>query len=160
MVFNINLCLHAVEIVRQTGPYWATSAYHFDSNKGYLLKLVQGTTYAARQIAEKYCKTRSIPSYIVGIEFSDSIKLFCGSVCSHTPLKTSDPFANVQANSLGSQQVSKATPEEKAALRNAGLPEMDVIIYYNREVQNGRLYYSNKAYKKPKVFNDTCAVLT
>lgn len=41
--FNVNLCLHLPESVKNWGPLWAHSGYIFESFDGEILKMFHGT---------------------------------------------------------------------------------------------------------------------
>ena len=47
---NSHLLLHLVECVRQLGPLWAFSCFHFENCNGFLLKLIHGTQSVQFQI--------------------------------------------------------------------------------------------------------------
>lgn len=60
MVMVAHLLKHLAESVRQLGPLWCHSAFPFERNNGYLLKLVSGTTDVLHQISSKYCLSKSV----------------------------------------------------------------------------------------------------
>jgi hypothetical protein len=43
MVYNVHLLSHIVNSVKQTGPLWAISTFHFESNNRKLVNYVHGT---------------------------------------------------------------------------------------------------------------------
>ena len=47
---NIHLLLHLVESVRQLGPLWTHSCFHFEDCNGFLLKLIHGSQSVQFQI--------------------------------------------------------------------------------------------------------------
>lgn len=53
MTFNIHMLVHAVENVKNTGPFWATSAFPYESNIYILKRAVNGPKGADQQIAKK-----------------------------------------------------------------------------------------------------------
>lgn len=54
MTYNVHLLSHLVESVKNCGPLWATSNFHFENKNGVLAKLVHGSTDVTKQIATKY----------------------------------------------------------------------------------------------------------
>lgn len=60
MVMVIHLLKHLAESVRQLGPLWCHSAFPFERNNGYLLKLANGTSDVIHQISSKYCFAKSL----------------------------------------------------------------------------------------------------
>lgn len=54
VTMNVHRLIHVVDSVRNCGPLWATSLFHFESNNAYILKFVNGTKDILLQIACKY----------------------------------------------------------------------------------------------------------
>lgn len=60
MVMVVHLLTHLTESVRRLGPLWCHSAFPFERNNGFLLKLANGTTDVLHQISSKYCLAKSL----------------------------------------------------------------------------------------------------
>jgi hypothetical protein len=60
MVYNIHLLTHLPNSVRNCGPLWATSNFHFENMNGILINYVNGTTDVLKQIASKYALSKLI----------------------------------------------------------------------------------------------------
>lgn len=54
MTYNVHLTSHLVKSVRETGPLWTSSNYHFENNNGILAAFVHGTTDPIKQVYTKY----------------------------------------------------------------------------------------------------------
>lgn len=61
MTYNIHLVGHLIKSVRETGPLWTSSNYHFENNNGILAAYVHGTTDPIKQIFTKY----SLKKYVL-----------------------------------------------------------------------------------------------
>lgn len=53
MTYNVHILLHAVESVRMSGPFWATSAFPFESNIYSLKRRINGPKNVEQQMANK-----------------------------------------------------------------------------------------------------------
>lgn len=60
MTYNVHLLLHLADCVRNCGPLWSYSAFHFESNNGTLSKCINGTTDVLAQVSEKYVLSKCI----------------------------------------------------------------------------------------------------
>lgn len=54
MMYNVHLLSHITDSVINTGPLWATSTFHFESNNGKLVNFVHGTKDPMKQIFSKF----------------------------------------------------------------------------------------------------------
>lgn len=76
-VFNVHLLRHLAECVRNIGPLFAYSNYHFEDQIGHLVALHKGTTDVAMQICEKYLLERNLFKFIakspIAKKFSEEI---------------------------------------------------------------------------------------
>lgn len=54
MVYNVHLLEHIPKCVTDCGPLWGYSNFNFESNNGFLVKHVNGTTDVEKQISSKY----------------------------------------------------------------------------------------------------------
>ncbi len=60
MVYNVHQLSHLVDSVKETGPLWATSTFHFESNNGKLISFVHGTKDVVKQIFTKYSLSETL----------------------------------------------------------------------------------------------------
>lgn len=60
IVMNVHLLRHLVHCVRNHGPLWTQSAFHFEDFNGYLLSFVKGPNDVLLQIYTKYLLQKSI----------------------------------------------------------------------------------------------------
>ena len=58
---NIHLLLHLVESVRQLGPLWTHSCFHFEDCYGFLLKLIHGSQSVQFQIVSAISMLQGLP---------------------------------------------------------------------------------------------------
>lgn len=54
MMYNVHLLEHLSECVTSCGPLWAYSNFNFESNNGWLVQNVKGTTDVEKQLATRY----------------------------------------------------------------------------------------------------------
>ena len=54
MTANVHLLLHLTECVRELGPLWVYSCFHFESQNGILKSLVHGTQHVEKQIISSF----------------------------------------------------------------------------------------------------------
>lgn len=64
MVYIIHLPRHLVKIVRQNGPLHAYSAYCMESNIGYIVSTINGTSDVLKQCSERYILLKEIHNHI------------------------------------------------------------------------------------------------
>jgi len=62
MTANVHLLLHLTQCVRELGPLWAYSCFHFESQNGILKSLVHGTQHVEKQIITSFSYHKNLPS--------------------------------------------------------------------------------------------------
>ena len=62
MTANIHLLLHLTECVRELGPLWVYSCFHFESQNGILKSLVHGTQHVEKQIMSSFSYQKNLPA--------------------------------------------------------------------------------------------------
>ena len=62
MTANVHLLLHLTQCVRELGPLWAYSCFHFESQNGILKSLVYGTQHVEKQIIISFSYYKNLPS--------------------------------------------------------------------------------------------------
>ena len=62
MSANIHLLLHLPDTVKQLGPLWAYSCFHYEGQNGVLKTLIHGTQQADKQLISSYSYIRNLPS--------------------------------------------------------------------------------------------------
>lgn len=78
MVFNVHLLKHLANCVRNIGPLFTYSNYHFEDNIGHLVSFHKGTTDVADQICEKYLLEKNMFSHL---EKSSMARDFYDEIC-------------------------------------------------------------------------------
>ena len=58
---NCHCLLHLVESVRQLGPLWTHSCFHFEDANGFILKLIHGTQSIQSQIVSAMSMVQALP---------------------------------------------------------------------------------------------------
>ena len=58
---NCHRLLHLVESVRQLGPLWTHSCFHFEDANGFILKLIHGTQSIQPQIVSAMSLVQALP---------------------------------------------------------------------------------------------------
>lgn len=62
MTTNVHLLLHLTECVRELGPLWVYSCFHFESQNGILKSLVHGTQHVEKQIMSSFSYQKNLPA--------------------------------------------------------------------------------------------------
>lgn len=86
MVYNVHLLTHLVQSVVDTGPLWATSTFHFESNNGKLVSFVHGTKDPQKQIFTKYFLSYNLNH---DISLSEVVKKYCQQIDSKNQIRNS-----------------------------------------------------------------------
>ena len=73
MSANIHLLLHLTQCVRDLGPLWAYSCFHFESQNGILKSLVHGTRHVEKQIITSFSYQKNFPSAAKELIPEDSV---------------------------------------------------------------------------------------
>lgn len=63
MTYNVHLCLHLAQSVRDWGPLWAYSAFTFESYNQRILKMIKSTQGVPLQIAKTFQLQKALPLY-------------------------------------------------------------------------------------------------
>ncbi|KAJ1519111.1 hypothetical protein ONE63_011352 [Megalurothrips usitatus] len=156
--YNLHVCRHFTQQVKQYGGLWCYSNFVFESGNGYLLRLVRGTKSVANEIAVKHSTVKVASKVIAGDNgVSKSAIEFCSQI-----LKREYPkeVAADRAPLLLSQSCAKVSERETVMLResNVTVSGDNDVSYYNRVIKDG-IVYCCKSYTKAKVYDDSCVQL-
>ena len=61
MTINIHSLLHLPETVKELGPLYVYSLFHFEDKNGYILKLIHGTQNIPFQLASAVSASNFVP---------------------------------------------------------------------------------------------------
>ena len=59
---NIHLLLHLPDTVKELGPLWVYSCFHFEGLNGMLKGLVRGTQHIDKQLITSYSYMKHLPA--------------------------------------------------------------------------------------------------
>ena len=62
MTANIHSLLHLADCIRELGPLWAYSCFHFEGQNGALKSLVHGTQQVEKQIMVSFAYRKNLPA--------------------------------------------------------------------------------------------------
>ncbi len=128
--FNVHLCLHLPDSVRNWGPLWAHSGYIFESFNGEILKMFHGTQCVPLQIMKQFTYRQVLPllkNNALRNAVPRCIQLY-NNLTGEKKLKQFERVAD-QVVTLGLHYVRKLTNEEILAMRE----KLSVTNGYNCE---------------------------
>ncbi|XP_070537248.1 uncharacterized protein [Ptychodera flava] len=76
MTHNVHSLLHLTEDVKQLGPVWTHSCFHFEDTNGFLLKLIHGTQNVQFQILSAVSLVQNLPDLVQCLEASQEAMNF------------------------------------------------------------------------------------
>ena len=79
MSINVHLLLHLPDTVRELGPLWVYSCFHFEGLNGILKNLIHGTQKVDLQLLSSYSYLRNLP--IAADSLNDTDFLDLSSIC-------------------------------------------------------------------------------
>lgn len=153
MNFNVHLLLHLCRCVAMFGPLWTFSAFCFEAGNGRLVKLVRGTRYVAKQIAEKYVDFVCVPETISMYSVSQPILDLCDKMFSFSRGKFSLNIGSVTL--LGGMIRYKPSAKEMKVFAEANINPQP--FSFPKMIKNNVMYFAN-AHRKPNVGVDDSAV--
>ena len=65
---NIHNLLHLPQSVRELGPLWTNSCFHFEDKNGYILKMIRGTQNVASQIVTAVSFVQNLPQMVESLK--------------------------------------------------------------------------------------------
>ena len=69
---NIHNLLHLPQSVRELGPLWTHSCFHFEDKNGYVLKMIHGTQNVSSQIVTAVSFVQNLPQMVESVNGSNS----------------------------------------------------------------------------------------
>ncbi|XP_040890672.1 uncharacterized protein LOC121189967 isoform X4 [Toxotes jaculatrix] len=144
--FNVHLCLHLPDSVRNWGPLWAHSGYIFESFNGEILKMFHGTQCVPLQIMKQFTYRQVLPllkKNALTNAVPRCIQLY-NNLTGEKKLKLFERVAD-QVVTLGLHYVRKLTKEEVLAMREKLSVTTDTVVkIFSRTLVKGELYYSEQ----------------
>lgn len=142
--FNVHLCLHLPESVKNWGPLWAHSGYVFESFNGAILKMFHGTQCVPLQIMKQFTYIKALP--LLGKELLKDASPECiGLFQNLTGHRRAKQCTNVSSGvtTLGNGLPKRLNAEELLALREQVNIRSDTVVkVFNRVLVRGQAYYS------------------
>ena len=141
---NIHQLLHLVDDVRDLGPLFTHSCFHFEDKNGFILKFINGTQSIDRQILSAVSFTQTLPEirakYI--LHHSEVDTLYCDLLSGYTPKRTCELAPGVFA--LGAPYKRDLTDEEFVAVAEVlnCAPNTVLVNSFVRLEINGSYIYS------------------
>ncbi len=144
--FNVHLCLHLPESVRNWGPLWAHSGYIFESFNGDILKMFHGTQCVPLQIMKQFTYRQILPllrNDALKNAVPECIQLF-SNLSGRKRLKQFERVCD-QLVTLGLHYSRKLSSEEILVMREQFPVTADTVVkIFSRLLVNGELYYSQE----------------
>ena len=82
MLINVHLLLHLPDTVRELGPLWVYSCFHFEGQNGILKNLIHGTQKIDMQLLSSYSYLRNLPIAADSLTSTDFLELISTSILS------------------------------------------------------------------------------
>ena len=113
MSFNVHLLLHLPDTVRELGPVWVYSYFHFEGLNGILKNLAHGTQQVDKQLITSYSYIKQFPAVANEyIQLSSFLEAFKHIYYQHKQRSNQIKFSK-DAYLLGKPVRSKLTEDEK-----------------------------------------------
>ncbi|XP_046842385.1 uncharacterized protein LOC124436497 [Xenia sp. Carnegie-2017] len=156
--FNVHVMTHLAEGVRNCGPLWATSAFAFEANNHFLLKMFNGTQYVPQQICDTFILSQKLPGIGKECIRDDACPrvrhLF--NKLSKDKIPTNSERALTRAvTGLGNGQAVRLTPSETisvAKMINRDVANRSATLY-NRFIVN-HVLYTSESYTRSQRHHD------
>ena len=132
--FNVHLLTHLADSVRNWGPLWGTSAFHFENENGKLLNLYHGTQHVHKQIMKRFFGLKMLHEFV--------------KLC----LKDTLPFVSDMLKDIGGD-ILLLSPQDQSGVHGAPLErqltlvEIEVLsALSSKDVNNTKVYSYKRAY--------------
>lgn len=146
-VFNVHLLRHIAECVRNIGPLFAYSNYHFEDQIGHLVSLHKGTTDVATQICEKYLLERNLFKFVAN---SPIAKKFIDEIDGKKKIS----IVRMVEESIvigNAKKPSELSQEEKSFIVYSLNKIFDIQIEeYGSVLLNGKIFYEKFNHKNKR----------
>ena len=142
VTFNVHLCLHLPNTVRNWGPLWAQSAFVFESYNGVLLDMIKSSQGVALQIMKTVWLQVAFPSFakkaMGGAEYSALLESFSDKKKRVTQVSRSHGVT-----CLGRPNICMIKNDDFLALNSiVNLPTRVPVKYFSRAVVNSEMVHS------------------
>lgn len=144
VTFNIHLCLHLPNTVRNWGPLWAQSAFVFESYNGIILDMIKSSQGVSQQIMKTVWLQVAFPSFAkkaLGGASDEYVSLL--ESFSREKKKVKEVSRAHGVTSLGRPKICMITNDDFLALNSIGnLVTRVPVKYFSRVVVNGEIVHS------------------
>lgn len=151
---NVHNLLHLPQAVRELGPLWTHSCFHFEDKNGYILKMIHGTQNVSSQIVTAVSFVQNLPQMIDSVNESNSaaFKFFQSLVGSLQSSQQTQVMYDMFA--LGAHAPRELTEDEFSALADElrFIPDSKKVLSYTR-MKKGKEVFHSSAYRKVSVRN-------
>lgn len=151
---NIHNLLHLPQSVRELGPLWTHSCFHFEDKNGYVLKMIHGTQNVSSQIVTAVSFVQNLPQMVESVNGSNSAAAnFYQSLIGsqHSSQQTQVMY---DTYALGARSPRELSENEFIALADVlgYIPDSRTVLAYTR-MKKGKEIFHSSAYKKVSVRN-------
>lgn len=142
MTYNMHLLLHLPQCVRENGPLWSYSNFHFETNNGVFKNFVRGTSDVMHQTVAKYLYSQ-ILNYV--IDKTDIIEEYDKALAN----KNQDSYQEIKMSSVDNGSINLLI-ENNIPLEN--------LKFYNKIIYNNIILGTENRSNSIKT-NDSCIAL-
>ena len=151
---NIHNLLRLPQSVRQLGPLWTCSCFHFEDKNGYSLKMIHGTQNVASQIVTAVSFVQNLPQMVESLKKNHSN---AGNFYQNlTGAQNSSQQTQIMQNTyaLCARSSRELAEDEFAALADVlgYIPDSKKVLAFTR-LKKGKEIFHSSAYKKVTVRN-------
>lgn len=151
---NIHNLLHLPQSVRELGPLWTHSCFHFEDKNGYILKMIHGTQNVASQIVTAVSFVQNLPQMVESLKknHSDAGNFYQNLIGAQNSSQQTQILHNTYA--LGARSSRELAEDEFAALAGAlgYIPDSRKVLAFTR-LKKGKEIFHSSAYQKVTVRN-------
>ena len=151
---NIHNLLHLPQSVRELGPLWTHSCFHFEDKNGYILKMIHGTQNVSSQIVTAVSFVQNLPQMVESLRknHSDAGDFYQRLTGAQNSSQQTQIMHNTYA--LGARSSRELAEDEFAALADVlgYIPDSKKVLAFTR-LRKGKEIFHSSAYKKVTVRN-------
>ena len=151
---NIHNLLHLPQSVRELGPLWTHSCFHFEDKNGYILKMIYGTQNVSSQIVTAVSFVQNLPQMVESLKknHSDAVDFYQNLTGAHNSSQQTQILHNTYA--LGARSSRELAEDEFAALADVlgCIPDSKKVLAFTR-LKKGKEIFPLSAYEKVTVRN-------
>lgn len=151
---NVHNLLHLPQAVRELGPLWTHSCFHFEDKNGYILKMIHGTQNVSSQIVTAVSFVQNLPQMVDSLNESNTaaFKFYQSLVGSLQSSQQTQIMYDTYA--LGARAPRELSEDEFSALAEElrYIPDSKKVTSYTRMIKGKEVFHSS-AYMKVSVRN-------